>query len=132
MKEKSLSIALGLSRDLLKELRTSYETGVHWVRIESRKPEKLWEIDWTDAGIIALKNNLGIKESESTPLPEPKKGTVHCKYRNPKVIGVLIEGKEHNVICRESNKFGIGMPVDIRWDGGRWVVVRHPRFNGKY
>jgi hypothetical protein len=24
------------------------------------------------------------------------------------------------------------MPVDVRWDGARWTVVRHPRFNGKY
>ena len=45
---------------------------------------------------------------------------------------VMIDGKECNVLCRDSVKFGIGMPVDVRWDGARWVVVRHPRFNGKY
>jgi hypothetical protein len=63
---------------------------------------------------------------------EEKRGTVYCKYQNPRVLGVMIEGKQENVLCRDSAKFGIGMPVDIRWDGSRWVVSRHPRFLGKY
>jgi hypothetical protein len=132
MKEKALSLALGLSRDLLKELRTSYEEGLHWSRIESRKPQILWEVEWTDIGVSLLRENLGIKEDEEVTAPEKKRGTVYCKFKNPRVIGVLIEGKQHSVLCRESVKFGIGMPVDVRWDGARWVVVRHPRFNGKY
>jgi hypothetical protein len=44
----------------------------------------------------------------------------------------MIDGKQNTVLCKESFKFGIGMPVDVRWDGARWVVVRHPRFIGKY
>lgn len=132
MKEKALSLALGLSRDLLKELRSSYEEGLHWSRIESRKPQTLWEVEWTDIGVSLLRENLGIKEEEQVAAPEKKRGTVFCKYKNPRVIGVMIEGKQHTVLCRESLKFGIGMPVDVRWDGARWVVVRHPRFNGKY
>jgi hypothetical protein len=132
MKEKALSLALGLSRDLLKELRTSYEEGVHWSRIESRKPSHLWEVEWSENGIALLRENLGIAKEETVSSPEQKRGTVFCKFKNPRVIGVMIEGKQHNVLCRESLKFGIGMPVDVRWDGARWVVVRHPRFNGKY
>ena len=132
MKEKALSLALGLSRDLLKELRSSYEEGLHWSRIESRKPQTLWEVEWTDIGVSLLRENLGIKQEEQVASPEKKRGTVFCKYKNPRVIGVMIEGKQHPVLCRESVKFGIGMPVDVRWDGARWVVVRHPRFNGKY
>jgi hypothetical protein len=132
MKEKALSLALGLSRDLLKELRTSYEEGVHWSRIESRKPSHLWEVEWSENGIALLRENLGIAKEEFVASPEQKSGTVFCKFKNPRVIGVMIDGKQHNVLCRESLKFGIGMPVDVRWDGARWVVVRHPRFNGKY
>jgi hypothetical protein len=132
MKEKALSLALGLSRDLLKELRSSYEEGLHWKRMESRKPAHLWEVEWTDIGVSLLRENLGIKPEEKVESPEKKRGTVYCKYRNPRIIGVMIDGKEHNVLCKESVKFGIGMPVDVRWDGARWVVVRHPRFNGKY
>ena len=132
MKEKALSLALGLSRDLLKELRSSYEEGLHWSRTESRKPSHLWEVEWSDAGVALLRENLGIKPEETVAAPEQKRGTVFCKYKNPRVIGIMIEGKQETALCRESLKFGIGMPVDVRWDGARWVVVRHPRFNGKY
>ena len=132
MKEKALSLALGLSRDLLKELRSTYVEGLHWSRTESRKPSHLWEVEWSELGIELLRENLGITKEEFVASPSTKRGTVSCKFKNPRVLGVLIEGKQHNVLCRESLKFGIGMPVDVRWDGARWVVVRHPRFNGKY
>ena len=132
MKEKALSLALGLSRDLIKELRTSYEEGLHWKRVESRKPAHLWEIEWSEAGVALLRENLGIKPEEVVASPDVKRGTVYCKFKNPRVIGVLIDGKQNSVLCKESVKFGIGMPVDVRWDGARWVVVRHPRFIGKY
>ena len=132
MKEKALSLALGLSRDLLKELRTSYIEGTHWMRMESRKPQHLWEVEWTEEGVNLLRENLGIAKEETIASPEKKRGTVYCKFKNPRVIGVMIDGKQHSVLCRESVKFGIGMPVDVRWDGARWVVVRHPRFNGKF
>jgi hypothetical protein len=132
MREKQLSIALGLARDILKEFRSSYEEGVDWFKVESRKPQHMWEVEWTDAGIARLKDNIGFKEPEKINPPEKKRGTVYAKFKNPKVIGVLIDGKQFNVLCKESTKFGLGMPVDVRWDGNRWCVVRHPRFNGKY
>ena len=132
MKEKALSLSIGLSRDLIKELRDSYIEGVHWKRMESRKPSHLWEIEWSEEGINLLRDNLGIKPEEKVESPEKKSGTVYCKFKNPRIIGVMIDGKENSVLCKESFKFGIGMPVDVRWDGARWVVVRHPRFIGKY
>jgi hypothetical protein len=132
MREKQLSIALGLSRDILKEFRDSYEEGADWYKVESRKPQHLWEVEWTDAGVAKVKENIGFKEPEEISPPEKKRGTVYAKFKNPKVIGVLIDGKQFNVLCKESTKFGLGMPVDVRWDGSRWCVVRHPRFNGKY
>jgi len=132
MNEKELSIALGLSKDILRQFRSSYAEGTHWNKIESKRPRHLWEISWTDEGVKALKENIGFKEADSTVSPSEKQGTVYCKYKNPRVIGVVIDGKQENVICRESAKFGIGMPVKVRWDGARWVVIRHPRFIGKY
>ena len=135
MKEKDLSIAIGLSRDMLKEVRDTYVQGKHWNKVESRKPEQLWEVEWTEEGILELKKNLGFQEPEVVAVPDRKKGKVVRKYNNPRVIGVVLDDepdKEHNVLCRESNKFILKMPVDVRWDGARWVVVRHPRFNGKY
>lgn len=132
MKEKALSLAFGLSRDLLKELRLSYEEGLHWSRIESRKPSVLWEVEWTETGVALLRENLGIAKEEQIASPDTKRGTVYCKFKNPRVIGAMIDGKQESVLCRDSSKFGIGMLVDARWDGARWVVVRHPRFVGKY
>jgi hypothetical protein len=132
MKEKDLSIAIGLSRDMLKEIREAYEQGKHWVKIESRKPEQLWEVEWTEEGIKELKKNIGFQEPEVVSKPENKTGKVVRKYANPRIIGVLINDKEYNVLCRESNKFIINMPVEVRWDGARWCIVRHPRFAGKY
>ena len=132
MKEKALSQALGLTRDIIKELRSSYIETIDWHRVESRKPQHLWEIEWTHEGIQKLKENIGFKEPEVIHPPEQKRGTVYAKFKNPKVIGALIDGKNYNVLCKDSSKFHIGMPVDVRWDGNRWCVVRHPRFNGKY
>jgi hypothetical protein len=135
MKEKELSIAIGLSRDILKEIRSSYEQGKHWNKIPSKKPEQLWEIDWSEEGIKKLKKNIGFNKSEQIASPEVKTGKVVRKYVNPRVIGIVLDdepNKEHNVLCRDSNKFIVNMPVEVRWDGARWCIVRHPRFNGKY
>lgn len=132
MKEKELCIALGISRDIIKGMRPEFKEGTHWKKIPSLKPENLWQIEWTEEGITLLRDRIGIKESETVASPEKVSGTVFAKFRNPRVIGVLINGKEENVLCRDSSKFGLGMPADVRWDGARWVVVRHPRFNGKY
>lgn len=120
---------------MLKEIRDSYEQGTHWTKIPTNRPEQLWEVNWTEEGIKLLKKNIGFQEPEEIKLPERKKGKVVRKYTNPRIIGVVLDDepeKEHNVLCRESNKFNINMPVEVRWDGARWCIVRHPRFNGKY
>jgi hypothetical protein len=135
MKEKDLCIAIGLSRGMFKEIRDLYEQGVHWNKIPTNRPEQLWEVNWTEEGIKLLKKNLGFNEPEQVALPDRKKGKVVRKYVNPRIIGIVLDDepdKEHNVLCRESNKFNVNMPVEVRWDGARWCILRHPRFNGKY
>jgi hypothetical protein len=135
MNEKELSIALGISRDMFKEIRVNYKEGKDWSRIKSNKAEKFWEIEWTKEGIEALKVNLGLNKDQPVETPSNKKGKVVRKYVNPRIIGIVLDDepdKEHNVLCRESNKFNLNMPVDVKWDGARWCIVRHPRFNGKY
>jgi len=133
MNEKELSITLGLSREILKEMREQFTKDVHWTRLESKKPQHLWEVRWTDAGIAELKNKVGMNESSEIKTENTvKEGTVHGKFKNQKMIAVLVDGKPENVLCRDSSKFGLGMPVKIRWDGVRWCVARHPRFIGKY
>jgi hypothetical protein len=132
MKEKELSIVLGLSRDLIKELRTSYKEGEDWTRLESKKPQTLWEVDWSESGVRKLKMNLGIDPVKELASPEEKNGIVKGNCKNIRMLRVLIDGKEHNVICRDNTKFRTGMDVTVKWDGTRWCVVKHPRFNGKY
>lgn len=132
MTEKELSISIGLSRETIKVLRSSYTENVHWVRIASKKPEHLWSIDWTDQGVDALRLNLGIGPKEEQSSVPNKEGKVKGKYKNPRIMCITINGKDYNVLCKDSSKFVIGMNVDVKWDGVRWCVARHPRFNGKY
>lgn len=132
MKEKELSLALGLSRDILKELRSSYIEGTDWAKKESRKPQSMWEVEWTEEGVAKLKDNIGFKETDKLSLPEKKRAVVFSVFKNPKVIGITIDGTQYNALCKDSSKFHKGMHVDVRWDGNRWCVIRHPRFHGKY
>lgn len=132
MKEKEISVALGISRETIRDMRPEFTEGTDWVIIPNRRPKHLWEVKWTEEGVAALKAKIGFKEPEQIKPPEKKRGTVYAKFKNPKIIGMQIDGASVNVVCKDSSKFHIGMPADVRWDGSRWCVVKHPRFNGKY
>jgi hypothetical protein len=139
--EKELCFRLGFSRKEMKAIRNEMQEGVHYARIKSNRPEHLWEVSWTEQGVTALTDRLSAKHATPEAPAEPVKiaeapsnaeGTVAAKFKNPRIISVLIDGKTHNVLCRDSAKFGIGMPVSVKWDGAKWVVAKHPRFVGKY
>lgn len=132
MNEKELCIALGITRKLMKELRSSFEEFKHWQRIPSRKPERLWEIEWTLEGVSLLKNQLGLKKEEQIEYPKIITGKVYAKFNNKHIIQVMVDGKKENVICKDNSKFIPNMEVKIRWDGFRWCVIRHPKYQGKY
>ena len=136
IKEKDLCISLGISRDIIKSIRDEHAEDAtwqnYWHRIESKKPKHLWEVRWTNAGVDKLKELLKLKPEEKIEKPSVKKGVMKARYKNNRMIQVEIEGKVENVLCRDSGKFIAGMPVWVKWDGARWVVNRHPRFNGKY
>jgi hypothetical protein len=133
MKEKELSVSLGVSREMLKMMRDSYTEGMHWIREESNKPKNLWKVVWTEQGMSMLRKNLGLDITIDPPPPlEEKEGVVSAKFKNPRIMSVLVEGKTLNVLCKDSSKFSMGMDVKIKWDGLRWVVSKHPRFVGKY
>jgi len=132
MKEKDLSVALGLTRDVLKKMRSEYAEGEDWVRIPSKKPKNLWEVQWTDKGLEKLRDVVGVVADEEIVPPAMYKGKVVARFQNPRWIQVDFDGIRHAVLCRDNQKFVAGMPVWARWDGGKWVVVRHPRFPGKY
>lgn len=139
MTEKDLSISIGVSRKDIKAARADFTEGVHWERLKSNRPEHLWEIQWTEQGVAALLAKFQPQPPDDLPaaapeltLPKEAEGTITAKFRNPRILAVLIDGKSFNVLCRDSAKFGIGMPVKVRWDGAKWVVSKHPRFVGKY
>ena len=132
MKEKQLSLALGLSRDVLKKMRSDYSEGVDWNRIESRKPKSMWEVQWTEEGIKKLKDTIGLKEEDTVENPKIFKGTVVRRFLNKRMLQVKIDDKEEGVLCRDNTKFIQNMPVWVKWNGRHWVIHRHPRFNGKY
>jgi len=131
-KEKDLCISLGLSRVQMKEIRTKYTEGEDWLKIKSNRPQNLWEVKWTENGVNKLRDTIGVLHEEKITPPAQYKATVVARFRNPRFIQVEMQGAKHTVICRDNNKFRSGMPVWVRWDGARWVVARHPRFEGRY
>lgn len=131
----------GLSRPEMMEWRGRLEEGKHWVRIPSNKPQKLWAIGWTEAGVAALGAGAGLeglRDDLEKGLEKPKEviGVVRGKFRNKRIILCEIEqgkGKvEANVLVRDSANFVVGMRVPLRSDGGRWVAAKHPRFGGRW
>lgn len=132
MKEKELSVALGLTRDVLKQMRSKYAEGEDWVRVPSNKPKNLWEVQWTENGLRKLRETIGVVPEEEIVPPSMHKGKVVSRFTNKHWLQAEFSGVKHNVFCRDNTKFTAGMPVWAKWDGGRWVVVRHPRFFGKY
>jgi hypothetical protein len=132
MKEKDLSISLGLTREVLKDLRSKFVEGEDWMRVECNKPKHLWNVEWSLDGIDKLKAEVGFKPEEEITKCGESKGVIKGRYKNSRIVQVEIDGKDVNVVCRDNSKFIAGMPVWIKWDGSRWAVSRHPRFNGKY
>jgi hypothetical protein len=132
MKEKELCIVLGLSRTQMRELRLQHKEGNDWIVVPSKRPKNLWEVKWTDEGVDKLKGTIGVKETEVLVPPTIYKANVIGRFPNPRILQVEMQGVKHNVLCRDNKKFRAGMPVWLKWDGTRWVVSRHPRFDGRY
>lgn len=136
MKENQLIKTYGLSKDIMREFRDScsYVEGVDWERIPSKRPQKIWEIQWTDAGILNLKATLGLRDPEPVKERQMLRGKVKSKYQNnARLLKVeLPDGRFVNVLVKSTEKFAIGMAIDCLQDKERWVARRMPRFYGKY
>lgn len=136
MKEKELSEKLGFSREALKNMRADYQEGVHFRRIPSKRPERMWEVDWTDEGYSALMKKTGFKEEEAQKVKEEPifsaTGKVIGKFNNRRLIQCDVDGKPQMVLVRDSDFFIVGMEVPLRRDGERLVAARHPRKPGRW
>lgn len=136
MTEKELSEKLGLSREALKTMRKKYQEGVDFTRIESKRPQKMWEVRWTEIGYEKLMAEMGFKQEETKVVKEQPifsaTGKVIGKYHNPRIIQCEVNGKPEMVLVRDSDFFVVGMEVPLRRDGDRLVAARHPRKPGRW
>lgn len=133
--DRQLSDLTGISRAKLKQFREELNEGVHWFKIKSNRPEKLWEVNWTPEGVKAFKDKAGLKDEEvveAVPHNEAEGVVSRNDWVNTRVITVKVGEHSVNAMCRDAKMFRMGMLVKIRQDGDKWVVARHPRFQGKY
>ena len=136
MNERELSEKLGLSREVLKEMRSKYTEGVHFERVASKRPQKLWEVKWTEAGYNELMKSVGLTDTETKKVAEEPifsaTGKVTGKFNNRRLVQCEVDGKQHMVLVRDSDYFTIGMEVPLRRDGDRLVASKHPRKPGRW
>lgn len=133
--DRELSDLTGISRAKLKQIREELQVGVHWYKEPSKRPEKMWEVKWTPEGVKAFKAKAGLKDEEpveAVPHNELDGVVQRNDWANSRIITVSAGDRLFNAMCRDAKMFRMGMPVRIRQDGERWVVARHPRFQGKY
>jgi hypothetical protein len=136
MTEKELCEKLGLSREAIKAVRKGYLEGTDFVRIESKRPQKMWEVKWTDVGYEKLMAEMGFKTEETKAVKEEPvfsaTGKVTGKFNNRRLIQCEVDGKPQMVLVRDSDFFVVGMEVPLRRDGERLVAARHPRKPGRW
>ncbi len=136
MTERELSEKLGFSREALKAIRKKYSEGTDFVRIESKRPQKMWEVRWTDVGYEKLMAEMGFKAEETQVVKEEPvfsaTGKVTGKFQNKRLIQCEVDGKPQMVLVRDSDFFIVGMEVPLRRDGERLIAARHPRKPGRW
>ena len=136
MTEKELCEKLGFSREAIKAIRKKYLEGSDFVRIESKRPQKMWEVKWTDVGYEKLMAEMGFKIEETKAVKEEPvfsaTGKVMGKFNNRRLIQCEVDGKPQMVLVRDSDFFVVGMEVPLRRDGERLVAARHPRKPGRW
>lgn len=136
MTERELSEKLGLSREALKAIRDKYQEGVHYERIPSKRPQRMWEVKWTHEGYHVLMKEAGFNVDEAEKVKEEPvfsaTGKVTGKFNNRRLIQCEVDGKPQMVLVRDSDFFVVGMEVPLRRDGERLVAARHPRKPGRW
>lgn len=136
MTDKELCEKLGFSREALKDIRKKYQEGTDFVRVPSKRPQKMWEVQWTDVGYEKLMADMGFKTEETKAVKEAPvfsaTGKMTGKFNNKRLIQCEVDGKPQMVLVRDSDFFIVGMEVPLRRDGDRLVASRHPRKPGRW
>jgi hypothetical protein len=135
MTDKELEMSTGLTRAMIKEYRSKMEEGVHWVREPSKRPQKLWPIKWTEAGLAKLKEMTELKPDEpieKIEVQEAEGVVMRNDYPNVRLLLVNLGESDVTAFCKDARMFKRGMKVKIKNEGDRWTVAKHPRFFGRY
>lgn len=135
MTDKELEMSTGLTRAMIKEYREKMLEGIDWVREPSKRPQKLWPIKWTQAGLEKLALMTKMREDEQIEKVEmvEKEGVIERNdYPNTRILLVDLGGDKVTAFCKDARMFRRGMKVKVRNEGDRWAVAKHPRFQGKY
>lgn len=144
IKESDLSKEIGIPRSEFKAIRKTlaekHDLGILWYREESKKPEHLRSIYWTEVGVYYLRTYLKVKEewNKETSVPvdlgvmtkEQFNETVNNslwvgkvvrnKYKNRRIVMVEHEiGYKCNVTCKDNAMYSLHS----------YVVVDSKNFN---
>ena len=143
-KESEVSKSLGVNRSELKTIRKSVpsvhpELGVLWGREESKKPEHLQTVMWTDNGLLFLRHYIEVKKQwaemekaiekpEADSLKPMTKGDFDKVVNNTKWAGKVVNNSYKN-LRTVMVEHDIGFKVLVNCRDNRllpklgWVVV---------
>jgi len=121
-----------LTRPKLLTIRRTFEEGRHWVRNKARRGR----IEWTDSGVAALAEEIGVEVSDLTAeVAEEVRGIVTwAGYTNATLIQAKLEGVEERVLVkvRDARMYIPGMMCEVRRNGERgWQEAKRPRVRGR-
>lgn len=108
-KERDLVEKFGISRDEFKEIRASiakeHELGTLWYREDSKKPEHLRTVYWTDAGLLYLRYYMEVKgqlaklDKETNDFAPMTKGDFDKSVKNTNWAGKIVVNNYKNNTC---------------------------------
>lgn len=109
MKERDLVEKFGISRDEFKEIRASigqkHDLGTLWYREESKKPEHLRTVYWTDAGLLYLRYYVEVKgqlaklDEDTGDFTPMTKGDFDKSVNNTHWAGKVVTNNYKNNTC---------------------------------
>lgn len=123
-KESEIRERLGLGKAELKAFRDSATEGAYFYKVKSNKPEKLWSVMWTEAGVQWLESNLGVKKEEIVKKPDE----FECKvlianFPNKRLVKVEKDGVAVMAVCRDNTKLKPNVIVKVRYRGSQLYVT---------
>lgn len=122
-KESEIRERLGFGKAEMKVFRDTAPSG-SWYKEKSNKPEKLWSVLWTDAGVQWLEASVGVKKEEVIKKPEEFECKVLiCKFPNKRLVKIEKDGVAVMAVCRDNTKLKPNMIVKVKYRGSQLYVT---------